>query len=361
MISIRKQKVKNLIFFTGILIFIAGILINSGAVSDSVRASLALCSKSVIPSLFPFFVLSRLASSLNIAAPIEKAFRKLMPTLFSLGESSSLAIILGLLGGYPVGAITCESLLSCKAITKREAERLLAFCNNSGPAFIIGVVGVSVLNSVRAGLALFIIHALSALLCGTLFKLFSPINEAKKEKEAKLVSKTFSFALCDSIAAAISSSLSICAYIAFFSVVICLLENSRLLSFFALLGANGELTTTLLTGFFEITAAIYKGAEILSFEETFIIASVLLGWGGISVHFQALSFISNHTLRTREYFIGKAAHAALSGIMAFLFLNFKSFHFTSKHLLVLCISLIIIFLFQFFAKKGGKKQNNGVY
>ncbi|MFR0770562.1 MAG: hypothetical protein ACLSHO_14075 [Dysosmobacter sp.] len=74
------------------------------------------------------------------------------------------------MGGYPIGARTAAELYASGDLTRQEAERLLTFCNNSNPVFLISVLGVGVFGSVRAGLWLWLIHVCAALLTGLLFR-----------------------------------------------------------------------------------------------------------------------------------------------------------------------------------------------
>ena len=54
--------------------------------------------------------------------------------------------------------------------TNEEAERLIAFTNNSGPLFIIGTVGIGLFKDTNTGILLFITHILACLTVGFLFR-----------------------------------------------------------------------------------------------------------------------------------------------------------------------------------------------
>ena len=110
---------------------------------DAARDGLALCGNVIIPSLFPFFVLSSLVVELGMSRYLGRLLEGVMAPLFRVGGACSSALALGFVGGYPVGARTAIALYENGQCSKTEAERLLAFCNNSGPAFILGVVGTS--------------------------------------------------------------------------------------------------------------------------------------------------------------------------------------------------------------------------
>ena len=103
-------------------------------VSAAVREGLQLCYNVILPSLFPFFILSSLVISLGLAGYLGRLLEPVMRPLFRVGGPCAAVLALGFVGGYPVGARAALTLYEEGQCTKTEAERLLAFCNNSGPA-----------------------------------------------------------------------------------------------------------------------------------------------------------------------------------------------------------------------------------
>lgn len=129
-----------------------------------------LCGDLIIPSLFPFFILSTLTVSLGFSSLLGRLLEPMMQPLFHQNGTGASALVLGFIGGYPVGAKTVCSLYQERLCTREQAQCLLAFCNNSGPAFIIGGAGIAIFQSARAGFVLMAIQILSALLVGMLFR-----------------------------------------------------------------------------------------------------------------------------------------------------------------------------------------------
>ena len=139
-------------------------------ISAAVKEGMGLCYNVIIPSLFPFFILTSLVISLGLAGYLGRLMEPIMRPLFRLPGACAAPLALGFVGGYPVGARAALTLYENGQCTKTEAERLLAFCNNSNPVFLVSVLGVGVFGSVRAGVYLWLIHILSALLTGLLFR-----------------------------------------------------------------------------------------------------------------------------------------------------------------------------------------------
>lgn len=283
------------------------------------------CITVIVPSLFTYFVLSSIIINTGIAKKIGKIFEKITIPLFKVNGACASAIILGFLGGYPVGAKTVVSLYQNKMCSKDEAERLLAFCNNSGPAFILGAVGTVVFHSAQAGILLMIIHIVSALIIGIGFRFFAKENRIQINT-INTEQTNFASAFTKSVNSAVTSSLGICGYVIFFSVLLEILNISGILptvasviaNLLSPLGISISWTERILKGFFEISCGILSLRSGVSSQLAFPIASLMLGWGGISVHFQAQSLICETDLNSKKYIIGKILHSLLSVIAASL-------------------------------------------
>ncbi len=361
------------VFIIFLLLFIfAGVIVKHPAeISTSVKDTLFLCADSVIPALFPFFVMSNLLISLDIGTFCEKHLRKITKPLFGISASLSPSLALGLIGGYPVGAITCAETYLQKKCTKDDAERALAFCNNCGPAFILGAIGSGVFSSGKTGATLLTIHILSALTTGILFRIFSPPTKIKTPFTQSYARTTpgFAKAFTSSVAKALSSSLSISAYVVLFSAMVKIMTILGIFPFIGSFiekfsGCNREIAAAFTSGLFEMTVGSFSLARCASSSTAFVLIAFLLGWGGLSVHAQALSFISDTDLCTKNYFCGKLMHGALSALFAYIYTRFSDtsavsviydYSDTYSEVLPRGIILIILCLFYFFCKKGWKK------
>ena len=140
------------------------LLLRPQEAAAAVRDGLGLCAGTVIPSLFPFFAVISLLLQLGLAESLQSICGPLMKPLFRMRGICALPLLAGLLGGYPSGAKTAASLYEQGRISRQEAELLLGFCDNCGPAFLLGYVGAGILGDLRTGAVLFAVHALSAVL-----------------------------------------------------------------------------------------------------------------------------------------------------------------------------------------------------
>ena len=101
-------------------------LADAGQVRQDVSAALALCARSVIPALFPFLVVSTLLLRLGFGELAAPWLAGLIEPLFRVDGVGSSALLLGLVGGYPIGPRTTAELYRQGALRRDEAERLLA-------------------------------------------------------------------------------------------------------------------------------------------------------------------------------------------------------------------------------------------
>ena len=286
----------------------AGLLAFPQDCMAAVREGLQLCGGTLLPSLFPFLVVSSLLIQLGFAAWLGRLFHPLTGRLLRISASGSAALLLGLVGGYPVGARAVLQLYQSGQCARQEAQRLLAFCNNSGPAFFVGVVGLGVFGSSRAGILLYLLHVLSALLVGLLLR-----RRAEGRRAAPpLGAVDFSQAFTQAVLSSSQAMLQICAFVLFFQVLLRLAAATGLL---ALLSFGKPLLVQLLTGLLELTGGIHG---LPPGRPSFVLASFLCGWGGLSVHGQTLSLLQGSGLSPRLYFLGKSLQALFAGVLAAL-------------------------------------------
>jgi sporulation integral membrane protein YlbJ len=324
---------------------------------EAVRAAsegLRLCIDVVIPSLFPFFVLSVLVVELGLAGSAGGLLTRVTRPLFRLNGVCASAVILGAIGGYPVGARAALSLYERGECTKTEAERLLAFCNNSGPAFILGFVGVGIFGGTLPGVLIYAAHIAASLTVGVCFRWYgaesagrdapgTPHNNAPHmQRRAGASRPAFGTSLTTSVRKAAVSMATICAFVVFFMVVIRMLVLTGLLPAlaaaisvpFSAWGLNENDMLGLLSGAIEMTSGLWSlRSSEAALGGQLAMAAFILGWAGLSVHCQVLSFIGGHGLRARTYILGKLLHAVISAAYtAGLFALFHMGDSVSAHL-----------------------------
>ncbi|MBP3486606.1 MAG: sporulation protein [Oscillospiraceae bacterium] len=290
---------------TDLFLILCGILI--WFLTDAVRIraeageALVLCGKSVIPALFPFLVVSSLLVSLGFGEWLSPYLGGLMAPLFRLPGLASSALVLGLVGGYPIGAQTAADLYRQRLLTRQETERLLSFCNNSNPVFLISVLGVGVFGSVQTGVWLWLIHVLSALLVGLLFRCHGKTADRRRPPPIPCRAVSLPAALVAAVRNSAVGMLSVCAFVTLFYVVAAPLEalGGRLGPALVGMVELFSLTPLLTPDFFG-----------------FVLAAGCAGWGGLSVLCQTAAVLDGTDLTLRPCLLGKLIQGLLAALLA---------------------------------------------
>lgn len=251
-----------------------------------------LCLDTVIPSLFPFFVCSGLITGLGMTKPLEKLFAPFMKPLFGVSGAGALPFVLGILSGYPVGAKCVADLYSKGYCSKKEGEKLLAFCNNSGPLFILGAVGAGMIENVSIGRYLYIIHILSAFITGIIFKFYKA--ETIEIAELPAMEKSgFTKTVLDAFSGATQSIISVCGFVILFSVIGEAIPKMGISPVFH--------------GLLEITGGTEKILNMpADFNLRLSLVSGVIAFSGVSVMLQVSGIIGKTNLSPKLYFMGKA-------------------------------------------------------
>lgn len=320
-----KAHYRDILLGVGLLLASLALVLWPEQAMEAMRDGLRLCGNVILPSLFPFFVLSSLVVELGMSRYLGKLLEPVMAPLFRVNGNCAAALALGFVGGYPVGARTAIQIYERGQCSRTEAERMLAFCNNSGPAFILGAVGAGVFGSGLAGLLLYLVHLAASLIVGVLFRFYKSHEkpQTRKSQGPQFQAASFPSAFTSSITGALQTTINICAFILFFTVFLRILAHAGILNFLsrflsillAPLGMDQTWTERLLTGLMEVSSGVSSLTDG-ALSGRLSMAAFMLGWAGVSVHCQVLAFLGDSGLSIRTYITGKLLHGALSALLA---------------------------------------------
>lgn len=269
--------------------------------ADGVRNGLFLCGNTVIPSLFPFMILSDFIVRSKLSEAVGYVFSPLTGKLFALPGCSACAIIMSLIGGFPVGAKMISQLVESGSLTSSQAKRMLWFCVNSGPAFVVGAVGATMLSNKKCGIILFVSQTSAALLIG----FFSRFFEKKNGKQVKQnVCQINSAVITESVSRTTEAMLNICAWILLFSSLMPFLTQ--------LADRCPAFNTAVIMS--EVTSGCAFAAKHLP---VYLIAPVLC-WSGFAVHMQLLPYIKKIGMPFPEFWLSRAVNCLVALPIAFL-------------------------------------------
>lgn len=312
-------------FFGVFTIFCLLLLLKNADVAiEYMQQGILLCTRSVLPSLFPFMVLSELLVSYGDGKHRTPRFSPPFQRLWGLSPAGLRALLLGLLCGFPVGA-RCARLGEERGEMKREeADRILCFGSLPSSAFLMNAVGLSLWGSRPLGVTLYLSSVAVALLS---VALFAPRKNRKKEKEPPMqassavpsfstVPRPLVSRFTDAVCNAARSIFLVCAYVLFFSAISGALTAAL---------ANVSLPAwaeALFFGFLELSGGMSYAAAMTPRTVGALFSAFFVGWGGISVHFQLLSLCKERPLSVGRYLMARLWEgllcAAIMGIALWL-------------------------------------------
>lgn len=303
---------KKYLFYFVILFAAAVILIRADAVIQYSREAIDLCCDIIIPSLFPFFIVSGLLIYSGFTSIIAKAAEPVMRPLFNVAPAGACAFVMGIISGFPIGAVTAAQLYKSGNLSKSEAERLLSFCNNAGPLFVIGTVGVAVYGKLLYGVMLYLIHIAASIIVGIIFRFY---HTNKHNSPPTIVNPAIyspSEAFSSAMRASIENILTVCFSIIFFSSV------SRAIIEIYPLNSGFE---AVITGLCEFSTGTLKISLLdVPFAEKLLLTSFIVGFSGFCVHLQVIASTAQSGLSMMPYILGKLLHCTVSFILTALIL-----------------------------------------
>ncbi len=321
---------------SSILTFLAFIIIilDTKTAILGVNEGLQLCLQTVIPALFPFFILSAMLNSHLIGKSIG-IFRPICK-LCKIPYGSESLLLLGFLAGYPVGAQLITQAYVQGSISENTAKRMLGFCNNAGPAFLFGMLAPCFKNPAAAWV-LWGIQIGSALCVGWILS-----ADADASCKIKAIPN---ITLPQALQAAIKNLATVCGWIIVFRIILVFCQRWFLWLFPAEINV-------LFSGLLELSNGCVLLRELTKPGLQFVLASFLLSFGGLCVCMQTYSATS--ALGLGYYFPGKILQAILSVTMSLIL---QSWLFTKEEqfyvpLFLLFLSVIpVVFAAIFYRRK----------
>ena len=283
-------------------------IVNSNEVSNSICASIDLCTNTIIPSLFPFFIISELMISGNIANWIGKIFRKPCNILLGISGMSAFPILMGTLCGFPIGAKLVVSFFEKGYISKKEAERTLCYCNNPSPAFLINAVGGILYSNKKIGIVLLCTTLVTSIIIG----IFCNFMFGKTYKDSPSIyfnQQTKIPEITKLIEECVMPILKICAYIIFFSALMGCIKNIMVH-----FNINNSLQA-MLYGIIELSGGTQAISLLNKNVFSMCLLSFAIGWSGLSVHLQIMSMRKNNAISVKPYIIAKFIQGIVNAII----------------------------------------------
>ena len=279
------KKLKYIVLTLILIVFI----LNIKVVINSTYDASVLFFKKVFITIFPFIILCDILIYFNYHLFIKRIFGNLINKIFNIDSNTSIIFILSVLTSHPSNAVYIKNLLDNKLIDIKTANRILIYTYFPSIAFVTGVIGISLYNSFKIGLLLWIICFINNIFIGLYLRKDNSYIESITN-ETKNISFFECFKL--SIIKAINTSFIILGNLIVFNIIINLLVryvsiNSTILS--------------ILTGFLELTSGVISISKLsIPFNIKFALTSLILNFSSLSILFQSFSILSDYKINIKK-------------------------------------------------------------
>jgi sporulation integral membrane protein YlbJ len=281
------------------------LLLNAGTVAAGISKGFALCVEVLVPALFPFMALSCWLSLTEASRVLSIPLRPITERLFKLPRELGAIVLLSFVGGYPVGAKSVSLLLIQNRIDRRTAERMMCFCMNAGPSFVISAVGAGMLGDRGLGAALLAGQVCASVLVGIIVsRKIKPPQEWESHAAAKM---TGPVAFVAAVSAAGSAVINMCAYTVLFSGALALVSGV----------GRPAVVNAAVAGLLEVTSGCAAAAEVGG-AAGLALVSACLSFGGLSVWFQIISSFQEIRFSFGPLIKSRLIHALISIVITLL-------------------------------------------
>lgn len=319
----RRNLLTGLMAAAGLVVLI----LDSKTALNGAQEGVMLCIRTIIPTLFPFFFLSNILSSQLMGCPIP--LLRPIGRLCRIPEGAEYILITGFLGGYPVGAQCISNAYEEGILRAQDARRMLANCNNCGPAFLFGMSAV-LFEQWWIPWLLLVIHIVSALIVGMIVPGKPGVCTPGFNGSASPVR---------ALQQSIRSIAGVCGWVMIFRILLRFLEK-WVLWYFPI-----EIQI-MISGLLEISNGCISLASIENNRLRFILCSAFFGFGGLCVTMQTVFAAQN--VDKDLYFPGKALQCSVSICLACIFCG-------SVYCLIAAIFSVI---FAFILRRAQKRCRN---
>lgn len=310
---------RHLISLCCILFLFSMLLIFPDICISGVNTGIRLCLTALMPSIFPFLLISNIIMRLGVVSIIGRLLYPIMHFLFHTSLYGGYAVFMGFFCGYPMGAKTANDLLEQKRITPQEANRIICFSNNTSPGYIQNYLFISLLGLTKHKLLFILMYYIPIITYGILSGIFMNHTQTDSQQpcipeenpNSSLTHTAFSIKVLDiCILDAFKTMIKLCGYLIIFSILSAFIYQKLpiYLPVKYLLTSLCEITT----GAYYISESVYP----LPVKAICCIAAT--AFGGFSTLMQTRSVCTNKTISIKQYI---SARLLLSACTIVLFLT----------------------------------------
>ena len=308
------------------------IILDSRCALESGQQAIELCSRTVIPSLFPFIFLSSLITEALWGN--SGSITRFIAWIFNIPKGAESLVIPAFLGGYPAGAQAVGASFRTGCLEIKEAQRLLCFCNNAGPAFLFGMISQQFPEKWMVW-SLWGIHIVSAAMVGSLLSC---------TEKSKYISRKQNSSIANNLKNTMKTMGIICGWVILFRILLGFLDRW-------ILWLLPNSIRVAIWCFLELSNGCCALTQISDIVIRFVVCSAMISFGGICVAMQTASVASG--LSMAGYFNGKLLQTGFSIMLSVLVIQ-------GYGIPAFFLSVTILFFHKISKKRGSIPEFSGV-
>lgn len=311
------RKIMSIVIMFILLFITYEILSEAPTILEAVKFSFQIWINNIFPSLFPFFVVSEILINYGFVELFGELFKPLFEKLFKINGNASFVFFMSLISGFPSNAKYTKALYLQNKLNAKEATKILMFSHFSNPLFILGTV-YSCLLDVRITYLVFIGHYLSNIIIGIIIRNYNQsdgnmskfsFKKALSKMHYKRINneKKLGEIITNSLINTINTLLLILGVVTTCLIMTTIIDNNFHLPL---------LYKSVLSGLLEITQGL-KHVSLLnnSIYLKGLLITAILSFGGVSVHLQTVSIISETNIKYLPFLLARILHAFISIIL----------------------------------------------
>ena len=272
-------------------------------VITGVTSGLLLWYQTLIPALLPFILITNALSETHSYNAVAKRLYKKIPYIYEL-----IAILLGNLCGYPIGAKIINDFAEQGYITSDKANSLLSVSSQASPMFLLGYVYPMLPGKTIPIYVFFLLIYIPTLLL-SIQQLKNCTNNTIVSSKTSFVKKT-----SETFIQAVQIMVIIGIYVMIFSIILSVLIPKT----------HSNIVKCMLS-FMEITTGLKMLQSIHITGKTYIcLILTLSSFGGLCSAFQIKSVLTSNNCSIKKYLRDKIFLSAGTCILTYIYLNYIS-------------------------------------
>lgn len=299
------KKMKQIIILLFIFYFMFQIFCYTEEVKKAILLSFSIFKNNVFPNLFPFLIISGLLINYGFVNVCSKYTEPIMKKLFKVSGNSSFIFFMSMLSGFPSNSKYTKELLENGYINELEATKILMFTHFSNPLFILGMIS-SFLNK-KVAILILISHYLGNIIIGLLFRNIE--TNCTSNKRCTISTLSFGKCLSNTIRNSIDTLLLIFGTITTFFIVTTIIKMNF---------NTSPYIQSIISGILEMTQGLNQVNLLdISIKEKAILMTIFLSFGGLSVHMQVISIISDTKIKYYPFLFSRILHSVISSLILY--------------------------------------------